>query len=303
MTAKKKDKSPFPEKYTDRQWARYVAKGRDLVEQETRVQFALGDVTLDMIKPHPRDGDHGVYRVLDRYADEIGIPFDTLRTYRHIAMAWPKDERVPHVPYAVHVALDACPDRFEIIHQPPEGKDRWTLDDALRRAGRTPHTVGNDEERLDRVRSLLRDEDQAAAAVNDLIHRPEVAERVMTNRSTRRAIFQASLGGTRPRNTRATESTAGQGSAGSRRKSLVEDTIGSRQVLEILGLGTAYYTRMQDIIPHLRVAEFTEDAKRTISENHRRVRAIIDWCDTVIATGDTTMDEQLARLLEGDDPS
>jgi hypothetical protein len=51
------------------------------------------------------------------------------------------------------------------------------------------------------------------------------------------------------------------------------------------------------------VTEFTTRAKDSIQENHRRVRAVLDWCDTVIATGDTSMDEQLTRLLEGDDPT
>lgn len=303
MTAKTtNNQSPFPEQYTDQQWARYVSEGRDLVDQETRIQFAIGDLTLKMIKAHPHDGDHGVFRVLDRYAEEIGIPFKTLTSYRHMAVAWPEDKRVPSIAYAVHKALDACPDRFEVIHHPPAGKDRWTVDDALRHAGRTPHTVENQEERLDRVRSLLREEEHAAAAVNDLIHRPAVAEQVMSNPSTRRAIFQANLDRIRPHDQQ-TPADSNGGHERPRRDSLVEDTVASRQVLEILGLGTSFYTGMQDLIPHLRVAEFTERAKQTILENHRRVRAIADWCDTVIATGDTTMDEQLVRILEGDDPS
>ncbi|MCO5994087.1 DUF6192 family protein [Actinoallomurus sp. WRP9H-5] len=73
-------------------------------------------------------------------------------------------------------------------------------------------------------------------------------------------------------------------------------------MLQLLGLGVAFYVGVQDLVPELRVAELTHRARRAIEDNHRRVRAAVDWCDTVIATGDTTMEEQLARLLsEGDD--
>ncbi|WP_055483172.1 DUF6192 family protein [Sphaerimonospora mesophila] len=311
-------KSPFPEKFTDAEWAKYVEQGRDLIEEETRIQFSLGDLTLKMIPCHLHDGNHGVGRVLERYADEIGIPYDTLRGYRHMAIAWPKEKRASGVGFAVHRALDACPDRFEKILHPPEGKERWTYDDACRHAGRTPHTPEDSREKLDRVRTLLRDDEVAAEAVQDLvIHRPGLAEQVMTNPDTRSAIWRANLERLRPepqpdqpRFVREPTPTEGdheraheQSRQGASRSPLVEDTIASRQVLELLGLGTAFYTGMQDLIPKLRVGEISDRARKAIVENHRRVRAIVDWCDTVIATGDTTMDEQLAQILGGEEPT
>ncbi|MGN9847573.1 DUF6192 family protein, partial [Nonomuraea sp. H19] len=87
-----------------------------------------------------------------------------------------------------------------------------------------------------------------------------------------------------------------------RKESVVENTVASRQVLELLALGTAFYSGMQDLIPTLRVAEITEQARKAILDNHRRVRAVVDWCDTVLATGDTSMDEQLTRILGGEEP-
>jgi hypothetical protein len=308
-----KIKSPFPETFTDIQWARYIKQGRELVDQETRIQFALGDLTLKMIPNHHHDGDHGVARMLERYADEIGVPYRTLETYRHMAIAWPADKRASGVGFAVHRALDACPDRFKAIHRPPKGKDRWNVDDALRYAGRTPHTPEDSREKLDRVRTLLRDDDVAAQAVRDLvIHRPDIAEQVMTNPDTRSAIFRANLDRLRPSDSPAPAGSGSGGHAPGRvqpgrpappRETLIEDTVASRQVLELLGMGTAFYTGLQDLIPKLRVAEISDRARKAILENHRRVRAVLDWCDTVIATGDTTMDEQLARFLEGEEPT
>ncbi|MEU7457567.1 DUF6192 family protein [Streptosporangium roseum] len=316
MAAKPKIESPFPEKFTNAQWARFVAEGRDLVEEETRIQFALGDLTLKMIPCHYHEGDHGVGRVLEYYADQIGLAYDTLCSYRHMAIAWPVGTRASGVPYSVHRALDACPDRFEVILHPPDGKDRWDLDDALRYAERTPHTPVNSKERLARVRFLLREEEVAAEAINDLvIHRPNVAERVMSNPDTRSAIWRANV--ERPRPAGPPAPAGSYGGYGRRepdrddepprlpepRPSLVEDTIASRQVLELLGLGTVFAVSMQDLIPKLRVSDFSANAKQAIKDNHRRVRAVLDWCDTVIDTGDTTMDEQLARLSQGEEPT
>lgn len=89
----------------------------------------------------------------------------------------------------------ACPHRFKVIHRPPGGKDRWTIDDALRHAGRTANTPDpeDSEETLRKVRRLLREDEVAAAAVNEMvIHRPGIAEKVMTNRDTRFAILWGS---------------------------------------------------------------------------------------------------------------
>ncbi|MGW7099697.1 hypothetical protein [Streptomyces sp. NPDC054838] len=43
-----------------------------MVEEDTSIQFRLGDPTLKMIKPKGRGINHGVFLVLDRFADEIG---------------------------------------------------------------------------------------------------------------------------------------------------------------------------------------------------------------------------------------
>ncbi|CAM5666784.1 hypothetical protein KAURM247S_03983 [Kitasatospora aureofaciens] len=314
--ATKKITSPFPQQFTDRQWARFVKQGRDLVEEESRVQFRLGDLTLKMV-PVQRPGNHtrGVFPVLDRFADAIGINVHTLLGYRHVSTAWPPEKRAEGVSWSIHRALDALDDRFDLITNPPRGVDQWTEDKALSYAGRLPSRPLTKAEKLDRVRVLLEQDESAAEAVSELIRRPDVAHRVMGNTSNQRILYRAHheqrMQAAEARFAAAHEAedhdedeaeapaTARQVR---RREPAVDYARASSEVLELIGVGTSFLVEMQRLIPGLHVAEFTDREVRAILDNHRRIRAALDWCDTVVTTGEKTMDEELARILdEGDE--
>ncbi|MEV4507294.1 DUF6192 family protein [Streptomyces klenkii] len=72
-------------------------------------------------------------------------------------------------------------DQFELIINPPQGITQWTDDKALRVAGRLPHRPLTKAEKLDRVRVLPEQDENAAEAVSELIKRPDGAHRVMSN--------------------------------------------------------------------------------------------------------------------------
>ncbi|MGY4954770.1 DUF6192 family protein [Streptomyces nigrescens] len=304
--------SPFPQRFTDRQWARFIKQGKELVEEETQVQFRLGDLTLKMV-PVQRPGannQRGVFPVLDRFADEIGINVHTLLTHRHVAIKWPPEHRAPGVSWCIHKALDACDDRFEVITNPPRGITKWTEDKALSYAGRLPHRPLTKAEKLDRVRVLLDQDENAAEAVSELIKRPDVAHRIMSNDANKRILYRAHheqrmeaagarLAAAYEEETEEEEETTGKAR---RREPAVDYTRASSEVLELIGMGTSFLVEMQRLIPELHVAEFTDREVRAILDNHRRIRAALDWCDTVVTTGEKTMDEELARILgEGDE--
>ncbi|MEV1091198.1 DUF6192 family protein [Streptomyces microflavus] len=313
--------SPFPKKFSDRQWARFVKQGRDLVEEETRIQFALGDLTVKMAPFRGSGGNQGVFAVLDRYADQIGSNVHTLMDYRKVAHAWPPAERVAGVAWSVHRAFESLEDRFEVIHHPPSGAERWTEDAALSHAGRLPSRPLTKEEKLDRVRTLLRGDDYATEAVEEMIRRPDVASQVMANPSNQRILYRAhheqreqaasarfaeaqqrqqpvtGLGAQAPESDRAEGALPA-----ARREPAVDYQRASREVLELIGSGTTFLVDLQRMIPGLHVSEFTEREVRAVLDNHRRIRAALDWCDSALATGDKSMDDELARILsEGDD--
>ncbi|MFE3770804.1 DUF6192 family protein [Streptomyces sp. NPDC059122] len=309
--------SPFPKHFTDRQWARYIKLGRELVEGESQLQFELGDITLKMV-PKVEDGrrDHGVFSILDRYADQIGINVHTLINYRQTAMAWPKEHREAAVSFSVHQALSALEDRFELIQHPPTNMERWTEDAALRRAGRLPHRPLTKEEKLDRIRTLAKEDESATGAVEELIRRPDVAQKIMASPSNQRILYRAHheqrqqaaaarFAAAHERHQgewEEVEEEAEEVRQTRRREPAVDYQRASREVLELIGSGTTFLVDLQRMIPNLHVTEFTEREVRAVLDNHRRIRAALDWCDSALSTGDKSMDEELARILsEGDD--
>ncbi|MGA4540889.1 DUF6192 family protein [Uniformispora flossi] len=303
--------SPFPDQFTDRQWARYVKQGREMVQEESRLQFRLGDLTWKMCPKTDKDGkDHGVFRILDRYADEIGINVHTLIGYRHVSAAWPAEHRAADVSWSIHRALDAVDDRFHLIANPPRGIDHWSEDRALSFAGRLPHKPLTKSEKLDRVRVLLNQDEYAAEAAGELIRRPDVAHRIMSDTTNQRILYRAHheqrIEAAEARFAAAHEREPAPPDEPVRsatpREPAVDYTRASSEVLELIGVGTSFLVEMQRLIPRLHVAEFTDREVRAVLDNHRRIRAALDWCDTVVTTGDKTMDDELARILDqGDD--
>ncbi|MGY9066882.1 DUF6192 family protein [Streptomyces sp. CAS3] len=309
---RQKNLNPFPDRFTDRQWSKYLRVGREIVEESSSLMFRLGDLTLKMVEHKGRGINHGVFLVLDRFADEIGINVNTLLGYRHVATAWPKEKRVPGVSWSIHQALDALPDRFEIIQNPPEGADRWTEDLALSRAGRLPHRPLTKAEKLDRVRTLLREDENASEAVEEMIRRPDVAHKVMSNPANQRILyrahqeqreqaasarFTAAYERGEPDDVPADDEEVEQARQVRRREPAVDYQRASSEALELIGSGTTFLVDLQHMIPNLHVAEFTEREVRAVLDNHRRIRAALDWCDSALATGDKSMDDELAHIL------
>ncbi|CAL9656665.1 hypothetical protein SUDANB54_06834 [Streptomyces sp. enrichment culture] len=108
-----------------------VAELRDVVEQQTRGQFTIGDRALEVEPMRQRGGETGdseytVEESLTRLAEDIGLRFSTVKTARWVASRWPKERRRPELAsYTVHRSLASIEDeerRFATILTLPEGK-------------------------------------------------------------------------------------------------------------------------------------------------------------------------------------
>lgn len=62
-------------------------------------------------------------QTLQRYADDVGVKYDTLSEYRRVALAFPQMSRRLGISWSVHQALAAQTNRFELI----ASRDDWTL--------------------------------------------------------------------------------------------------------------------------------------------------------------------------------
>ncbi|MEV8421451.1 DUF6192 family protein [Streptomyces niveus] len=72
---------------------------------------------------------------LMRLAEDIGLKFNSVKSVRRVASRRPADRRQPGVSWTVHRVLadiENDEERFAATLTPPEGKTRWTADDASR---------------------------------------------------------------------------------------------------------------------------------------------------------------------------
>lgn len=98
----------------ERTWTdEHVARGRELVTAGDRCPWELGDLSLEAIPRRDIGGDmedrreHG--RQVRAFAVEIGVEFNTLRTYRKTAFSWPADRRRSAASFEAHKALGGPP--------------------------------------------------------------------------------------------------------------------------------------------------------------------------------------------------
>lgn len=84
---------------------------------------------------------------------------------------------------------------------------------------------------------------------------------------------------------------------GPRRTPIVRRLERSIEVIGLLGACTAFVASVNRLMPSLGDQQLSEQDRATVRDHLNRVRAAADWCETVIDTGDASMDAQLAALL------
>jgi hypothetical protein len=174
-------------KVSQSRYEQIVAELRDVVEQQTRGQFTIGDRALE-IEPMRDSGGHNdvdpewsVTAVLTRLAEDIGLKFSTVKAARWTSSRWPVDRRRKGVSHTVHRVLahiEIEEERFTSILSLPEGKARWTVDDARRRVGNRVETPVTSKEKITAIHTLAQDDQVAAAVTSDFLKRPEVTAKV-----------------------------------------------------------------------------------------------------------------------------
>lgn len=90
-------------------------------------------------------------------------------------------ETAPGVSFTVHKVLASITDdeeRFTAITSPPEGKARWTPDEARRRVGRQVERPVTPQEKVSAIHTLATDEEVAVTVTSDLLRRPTVVAQV-----------------------------------------------------------------------------------------------------------------------------
>lgn len=85
-------------------YAEYVRQGREAANS----QWTLGDLAIQVQTTY---GDH----TLEKYADDIGVEYNTLRNYRYVSGQYQNARRRANLPWTVHATFAAQEDRIELI--------------------------------------------------------------------------------------------------------------------------------------------------------------------------------------------
>lgn len=284
---------------TKGRYAQLVAEGRDLVEQQSRCQFALGDRALEIEPMRSRGGTHSgpneeplsVSDGIAMYAEDIGVTSTTLMDYRWVASRWPKGQRVSGVSHYVHKVFAGREDRFTLIAAPPKnprtGQRRWDTDAACRVVGWTPRTPITNQEKVNRIHDLTKDDVVAVSVARDLLKRPAVAFRAMGDQSARHAVNSAQFDRSRQQVVCARQRTPA-----------IRTIEHSIEYLDLVGACAQFVAAVGRILPSMRGHEFTAEEKDAVHRNIGRVRSTADWIQHALDTGDVSLDEALAELLK-----
>ncbi|MFD8562966.1 DUF6192 family protein [Streptosporangium canum] len=279
---------------TPRRFDDLVDQARDMMQMTTRPQFAIGDMALEiepMRRTH-RGHDDGIYAALRMFADEIGEVFDTVLTWRRIADAWPVDQRCDDASYTIHRVMASHPDRFTLIRQPPQdrrGRRHWTEAAAAKAIGHVS-TVSADTQ-IHKIREMASDDVVASTMAAEFLSRPNIAGRVMADPNTRRQLYQAQRDHDQQVQQAARERTPA-----------IKHVEHSLHFLDLMSAGHAFVTGIKRLMPQIQADPLARGEREVIGHVLDQAQAAIDFCRSVIDTGDLTMDEQLAKLLNEEEP-
>lgn len=278
-----------------------VDRGRQLVGVLTGCQFALGDLALEIEPMRSWGGSvpgSTVIATLELFAEEIGVPYKTVDTYRWVSSRWPAERRDPAVGWTVHKTLAAIHDedeRFAAIGNPPEHPRLgrvWTQDGAKRLVGQSVEHPVTVQEKVSAIHDLARDEQVAVAVAADLLRRPEVAFKAMADRTARHIVNRAQIDHAIAGTDIAREKVA----AG---RVALEKVVHAAGFVELVGACAAFVAAAGRIVPQLSQLEFTDSEQATVAGQLVRVRAAADWIEHAVESGNVSLDESLAELLRG----
>uniref|UniRef100_UPI002F9116A7 DUF6192 family protein n=1 Tax=Kitasatospora indigofera TaxID=67307 RepID=UPI002F9116A7 len=317
-----------------------VAELREIVEQQSRSQFLIGDRALEIEPMRPSDGRQEalpgrdlftVRQALATLAEDIGLQRSTVENARWTASRWPVEHRRTGVSFTVHRVLASLPDeeeRFAAIRRPPAGKARWTVDDANRLVGRQVESPVSVQEKVTAIHTLARDEEVAAVVTSDLLRRPTVVAQVNADDKVR-VVEELTRDETvaakvttgllrRPDvaframsdNVARHQVNHAQAERGRQAREHFEQTSPVAPVVrridrtvEFLDLVTACHSFVAAAgrtVPGLHERRLGEDERTIVHQNVARVRATLDWIETAVDTGWVDVDDELARLLRGE---
>ncbi|WP_030683560.1 DUF6192 family protein [Streptomyces cellulosae] len=281
-----------------------VKLGRDWVAAMSSVQWRLGDAAVEIepmrsyggANPSGKDDLFTVSEALRMFAEDVGLAYTTVRSYRWVSSRWPTERRRVDVSHTIHKILASIPDeqeRFEAVTNPPPsprgGQPRWTHDSAKRVVGWKVDSPESVQEKVEAIHDLATDDAVAAVVTTDFLRRPAVADKAMADDTARHAVNEAQFDRFRQQAQFVHQEAAPQ----------LQRMEHSAQFMDLVAACAQFVTTAGRIVPNLRGEHYADAERDTIGQGLSRVRAAADWIENAVTRGEVDLDEQLMRLLKG----
>ncbi|WUE10332.1 DUF6192 family protein [Nonomuraea sp. NBC_00507] len=165
------------------------------------------------------------------------------------------------------------------------------MDRHRRQAGRGPEARQHrlSAKKIERIHDLARDEAVAVRVATDLLRRPQVASRTMLDDTAKHMVNRAQV-----------DHAHQAGHVARQRTPALPCIEHSRDFLELIGACAAFVSAIGRVVPGLHGHQFTTDERAAVARNVARVRATADWIESAVESGEVSIDEGLARLLQGE---
>jgi len=281
-----------------------VKLGRDWVAKMSSAQWRLGDAALEIepmrsyggANPSGKDDLFTVSEAIRMFAEDVGLAYTTVRSYRWVSSRWPKERRQADVSHTIHKVLASISDeqeRFEAVNNPPPnprgGPPRWTHDSAKRVVGWKVDSPESVQEKVEAIHDLAADDAVAAVVTTDFLRRPAVANKAMADDTARHAVNEAQFDRFRQQAQFVHEEAAPQ----------LQRMEHSAQFMDLVAACAQFVATAGRIVPNLRGEHYDDGERETIGRGLSRVRAAADWIENAVTRGEVDLDEQLEKLLKG----
>lgn len=106
--------------YIQLDWEEAILEWEETDKLEDQVQWRRGDIAL-ALKP--------VYgeATLERFTEEVGVEYNTLRQYRQVSEAYQIDDRSSSLSWTHHMRVANRPDRLEWLQRASEARPKWSV--------------------------------------------------------------------------------------------------------------------------------------------------------------------------------
>ncbi|WP_232789702.1 DUF6192 family protein [Streptomyces jeddahensis] len=238
--------------------------------------------------PSEKDDLFTVSEAIRLFAEDIGLAYTTVRSYRWVSSRWPKEHRRADVSHTIHKTLASIPDeqeRFETVSNPlPNlrgGSPRWTHDSAKRVVGWKVDFPESVQEKVEAIHDLATDDAVAAVVTTDFLRRPAIASKAMADDTARHAVNEAQFDRFRQQAQFVHEEAAPQ----------LQRMEHSAQFMDLVAACAQFVATAGRIVPNLRGEHYDDGERETIGRGLARLRAAADWIEDAVTRGEVDLDE------------